>query len=246
MSKNLEQQLGQVRIAGTLPAFMREGDKFVLTPEMQRVVEVMQPHTDIPLVLEPAPSVLAGIDGTGMWGSGGGVHSPATDRTYVDPIKGSVTTGAHELAHRGFGHPYFKGPRNYDQLDTVANPDYFGRPQINPEHLGSAEGLHASYEAYGAPIMIEEANAQGVATEAMDQAFGRRPDTNGWRDMLEYPGQYKYGSMYDPTYEAYLGANPRYGPASFTDEERLEGSRMREVARPRMERAFLEGRERLR
>ncbi|GFH99608.1 hypothetical protein IMSAGC004_02013 [Bacteroidaceae bacterium] len=51
--------------------------------------------------IEAAPSVLAN-DGVGMWGTGGGVYYPGTDKAYVDPIKGTVTTAVHEAAHASF------------------------------------------------------------------------------------------------------------------------------------------------
>ena len=242
---SLAEQLNQVRFAGKLPAFIRQNGKFVKSPELERVVATMQPYTDVPLEIEPAASVSVGVDGRPMWGSGGGVYYRDTGKATVDPISGSVTTAAHELGHQGFGHP-FRDHQNLDQINTVASPDYEGNPRIKPEFQGSAEGLHQSFETFGAPTMIEEANAQGVATEAMERSLGRRPTTNGWRTMYDYPEEYQFGGRFDRTRGMYESANPRYGPAYATDEERAEAYRMRDVAGPRVRRAFEEGRRRLR
>ena len=242
----LADQLDRVRFAGELPAFIRQNGEFVMTPEMERVTATMQPYTDVPLEIEPAPSVITGITGQPMWGSGGGLYNSQTGRAFVDPIRGSVTTGAHELAHQGFRHPLMERGLNPDQINTVAEPDFEGNPRIKPEFQGSAEGLHQTYEAFGAPVMIEEANAQGVATEAMQRALGRRPSRNGWGTMYDYPEEYKFNGVFDRTSGIYESANPRYGPAYATDEERAEAYRMRDVAGPRVRRAFEEGRRRLR
>ena len=248
MSERLRNAVTRVRFAGSRPAFIRQGDRYVMSPEMKKVVDFMQSRTEVPLKIEPAPSTLTDIDGNGMWGTGGGVHFGDTGKTYIDPVAGSVTTGAHELAHQGFKHPLTKdfreGGLNLPQLNTVASPDPEpGAAVIRPEFADDPRSVHNMYEQFGARSLLEEAHAQGVTTEAMLGALGREPSTNGWRDMLEYPLTYKFGGRYDRGTREITRGNPSL---EFNDAMRDEARRMRGVSRPRAERAFEAGRDLLR
>ena len=190
-----------MNIAGKfLPAFTRNTDgSFVPTPEWQKVSAIMQRNTDTPINIQPAPSVLAGIDGGGIWGTGGGVHRPAFGDAYVDPVSGSVTTAAHEAAHQAFGSRLINDPaarkKGYESLMT----------NFTPKMVADGTAMRVGYEAFSKPILLEEANAQGVAAAAMNAA-GMQPSLNGWSNMLAYPSEYRFGGSYDKAAPAYKQA----------------------------------------
>ena len=182
------------------PAFRRVDGSFEATPEWQKVSAIMQRNTDIPINIQPAPSVIA-RDGVGMWGTGGGVYRPAFGDAYVDPISGSVTTAAHEAAHQAFGSRLINDPaarkKGYEGLMTT----------FTPEMIADGTALRVGYEAKSKPIMLEEANAQGVAAAAMNAA-GMQPSKGGWPNMLSYPGEYRFGGYFDRAAPMYkLGFN---------------------------------------
>jgi hypothetical protein len=181
-----------MNIAGKfLPAFTRNTDgSFVPTPEWQTVQDIMQQNTDIPINIQPAPSVMAGIDGQGIWGSGGGLYRPDFSDAYVDPIRGSVTTAAHEAAHQSFPSQLINDQKARKKSMESLMTD-FTKSLIND---GTA--MRVGYEALSKPIMLEEANAQGVVTAAMNAA-GLKPNTGGWQNMLSYPGEYRFGGQFD-------------------------------------------------
>jgi hypothetical protein len=222
-----------------LPAFKREGTAFVPTEEMNNVINLMQSKTNNPIKVQPAPSVITGVDGRGMWGSGGGVNIGGVGgTTYVDPVGGDVTVAAHEAAHQAFPsslatNPYAEQKRF--ELFTA----------MTPEMVDSGAAMRAGYENIGKRSLIEEANAQGVAYEAMTQA-GYEPSTNGWATMLSYPAEYRFGGRYDTAAPAYKQGFNKPGLATLMPGELAELNRMDRSFTPAMERQFGYGRSMLR
>lgn len=201
-----------MEIAGKFrPAFERQNNTFIPTQQWQDVQAVMQRNTNLPINVQAAPSVLADINGMGMWGSGGGVHFSDTGQTYVDPIRGSVTVAAHEAAHQAFPssliHDQKAQQKGFDDLYNVS---------LNQPSDGIA--MRVGYEALSKPIMLEEANAQGVASAAMN-AVGLKPNTSGWQDMLSYPREYRFGGRYDRAAPMYSRAFNKPGIATFLPGE---------------------------
>lgn len=193
-----------------LRAFDRASDgSWKQTPETEKVLNVIRSAGGKDFKIEPAPSVLADVDGMGMWGSGGGVHFPDGSGTFVDPVFGNVSTAAHEAAHASLPTALI----SEKQQDQAWNKLY---------DMGNApfgNQARAVYETISKPIMLEEANAQGVAAGAMNKA-GYDFNTNGWQNSpmnitglaedipaaLTYPGQYRFGGMYDRGATSYKSA----------------------------------------
>ena len=223
-----------------LPAFKRKGTAFVPTEEMNNVINLMQSKTDNPINIQPAPSVLAGLNGGGMWGSGGGVnYGGVGGQTYVDPIGGDVTVAAHEAAHQAFPsslaiNPYAAQKRK--ELFTTYMP---------PEMVDSGAAMRAGYENFGKRALIEEANAQGVAYEAMKQA-GYEPNKLGWATMLSYPAEYRFGGHYDQAKPIYKTVFNKPGLATLMPGEVNELNKMNRSFTPAIERQFGYGRGMLR
>jgi hypothetical protein len=193
------------------PAFERQNNTFVPTQQWQDVQAVMQRNTNIPINVQAAPSVLADITGMGMWGSGGGIHFPDTGQTYVDPISGSVTVAAHEAAHQAF-------PSSLIHDQTAQQKGFNDLYSVGRDQVADGTAMRVGYEALSKPIMLEEANAQGVATAAMN-AIGLKPDTNGWQNMLSYPSEYRFGGRYDRAAPLYKESFNKPGIATFLPGE---------------------------
>ena len=180
-----------MEVAGKFfPAFEQVDGVYVQTPETEKVLGIMQENTDIPINVQVAPSVLTGIDGSGMWGTGGGVYDPLTGGTYVDPLKGSVTVAAHEAAHQAFPSELISDEKARAKGMESLNMDF---PQ---KLIDDGTAMRVGYEALSKPIMLEEANAQGVAVGALNKA-GLPVDTSGFPDMLAYPAEYTFGGYFD-------------------------------------------------
>jgi hypothetical protein len=223
-----------------LPAFKREGTAFVPTEEMNNVINLMQSKTNNPIKIQPAPSVIAGIDGMGMWGSGGGVnYGGVRGTTYVDPIFGNVTVAAHEAAHQAFPSSLATS-----QNAVQKNKELLGT-RMTPEMVDSGAAMRAGYETFGKPSLMEEANAQGVVYEAMKQA-GYEPNTNGWATMLSYPAEYRFGGKHDRAAPIYKEVFNKPGLATLMPREMDELVRMNKSFIPAMERQFGYGRSMLR
>jgi len=223
-----------------LPAFRREGTSFVPTQEMNNVMNLMQSKTNIPINIQPAPSVLADINGMGMWGSGGGVNFGGVGgKTYVDPIRGSVTVAAHEAAHQAFPSSLATNPYAQQKFNETVTMNY------TPDLINSGAAMRANYENFSKPKLIEEANAQGVAYEAMNQA-GYTPDRGGWSNMLSYPAQYRFGGYYDQGAPAYKNAFNKPGLGTLMPGELNEFQTMSRSFIPALQRQFGVGRGMLR
>jgi hypothetical protein len=224
------------RMAGKyLPAFRREGGRFVPTQEMDNVLNLMQTKTDRPINIQPAPSVLAGIDGRGMWGSGGGLYRPQYGDAYIDPLSGSVTTAAHEAAHQAFGSKLI------NDLKAMAKGDQSLMTPFSTELVNDGTALRVGYESLSKPIMLEEANAQGVAYEAMTQA-GYKPYTSGWNTMLSYPAEYRFAGQFDKAAPMYKIGFNKPGVATLMPGELDELQRINRSFMPAIERQFGVGR----
>lgn len=223
-----------------LPAFKREGTAFVPTEEMNNVINLMQSKTNNPIKIQPAPSVISGIDGMGMWGSGGGVnYGGVGGTTYVDPVFGDVTVAAHEAAHQAFPSSLASNPNAAQKrMELFAT-------RMTPEMVDSGAAMRAGYENLGKRALMEEANAQGVAYEAMTQA-GYKPNKLGWATMLSYPAEYRFGGQYDQAAPIYKGAFNKPGLATLMPGEADELNRMQRSFTPAMERQFGYGRSMLR
>ena len=160
-----------------LRAFDRAADgSWKQTPETKKVLDIVRQAGGKDFKIEAAPSVITGADGMGIWGTGGGVHYPDGSGTFVDPVKGNVSTAAHEAAHASFPTELVSAENQaqaFEKLNTM-----------NAAPLGNQ--ARAVYETMSKPIMLEEANAQGVAAGAMNKA-GFQFNTNGWQghDMRE-------------------------------------------------------------
>ena len=223
-----------------LPAFKREGTAFVPTEEMNNVINLMQSKTNNPIKIQSAPSVITGLDGMGMWGSGGGVNIGGVGgTTYVDPVDGSVTVAAHEAAHQAFPSSLATNPYADQKLMELYTT------KMTPEMVDSGAAMRAGYENLGKRSLIEEANAQGVAYEAMTQA-GYEPNTNGWATMLSYPAEYRFGGRYDKAAPAYKQGFNKPGLATLIPGEARELDQMLGSFGPAMERQFSHGRSMLR
>ena len=140
------------------------------------------------------------------WGSGGGVYDPKTGRAYVDPFS-HPTVGAHEAAHQAFMTPHATKhsfskeyqDRMQSQLNDPAN--------FTPEMIDSGATMRMEYETRDKHRLIEEANANGVATAAMNKA-GLPVDDSGWGNMYAYPEAHGFGQMLSQSAPVYKqGAN---------------------------------------
>ena len=194
------------------PAFTKEGGSYQPTQLWQDVQAVMQRNTNTPINIQPAPSVLAGFGGQGIWGTGGGVYRPQFGDAYVDPIAGSVTTAAHEAAHQAFPSTLINDPRAQLKGEQSLMTNF------SPDLVNDGTAMRVGYEVFSKPIMLEEANIQGVATAAMN-SMGLRPDTSGWKNMLAYPGEYRYGGRYDRALPIYKQAFNKPGVATLMPGE---------------------------
>ena len=218
-----------------LPAFKREGTAFVPTEELNNVINLMQSKTNNPIKIQPAPSVISGIDGMGMWGSGGGVNYGVGGTTYVDPIFGDVTVAAHEAAHQAFPSSLATS-----QNAVQKRRELYGT-RMTPEMVDSGAAMRAGYENFGKQALIEEANAQGVAYEAMKQA-GYEPNKHGWANMLSYPAEYRFGGRYDQASPIYKTVFNKPGLATLMPGEANELNKMKRSFTPAIERQFGYGR----
>ena len=184
-----------------LRAFDRASDgSWKQTPETEKVLNIIRAAGGKDFKIEPAPSVIADIEGMGMWGSGGGVHFHDGSGTYVDPVLGNVSTVAHEAGHASFPTALLGRDQEEQAYKKINN--------MSSAPLGNQ--ARAVYETISKPMMLEEANAQGVAAAAMHKA-GYDFNTNGYKDLpmnitglaedipaaLAYPGQYRFGGVHD-------------------------------------------------
>jgi len=145
------------------------------------------------------PSVAA-KEGSPLWGTGAGFYDPNTNKTYIDPLMGSTLTAAHEAGHAAFPTSFLR--------NAEAGKLNFA---TNPQNLKRDSGQEMTYASqFTRPLMLEEANAQGVAYGAIDKinpnlradeyVMGR---TQG---PLEYPGEYRLDGMFDSVMKQYMSS----------------------------------------
>ena len=220
------------------PAFQIVNDSFQPTSEWQKVSTIMQRNTDTPINVQPAPSILTGLDGRGIWGTGGGIYRPRVGDAYVDPIFGSVTTAAHEAAHQAFGSRLINDPTAQKKSKESLMTNF------TPEMIADGTAMRVGYEAKSKPIMLEEANAQGVAAAAMRKA-GMKPSKSGWPNMLSYPGEYRFGGSFDKTAPMYQQGFNKPGLATFLPGEMDTFDTVQKSYLPAIERQYTQGYERI-
>lgn len=178
-----------------------------------------------------------------MYSSGGGyVPFDEPENVYVDSHKG----GAHVLAHE-LGHSQL--PTELDKTFR-SNMLKYGSPYSpNDVQINSLDPLRGStlryvFEKEVVPIMLEEANAQGVAVGAAEAiGIGDQEDKNMWAKPTDYPESFGYRGVEDlnksfsPEFE---GAPLGIG-VSGTPEMREEYYRILDNIPGRVKRAYLKG-----
>jgi len=223
-------------------AFERASDgSWKQTPETKKVLNIIRDAGGKDFKIQPSPSILA-IDGVGQWGLGGGVHYSDGSGTYVDPIRGNVSTAAHEAAHASLPTALVS--------DEAQEAAYAKLNNMQGAPIGNQ--ARAAYETLSKPTMLEEANAQGVAAAAMNKA-GYQFNTNGWTEVpisitgladdipaaLAYPGAYRYGGRYDTGAKQYESVNNiGVDGREYTPEEMDALSRTRRSFLPAIKRQY--------
>ena len=218
------------------------------TPEAKNVLGIIKASGGKPFNIQPAPSPLAGLNGEGMWGTGGGVHRSDIGDTYVDPVNGSVSTAAHEAGHASFPTELMSRENQENAISKMEDYASAATP---------GNRLRTVYETLSKPILLEEANAQGVARAAVDKA-GYGWENSGWKGIpmeqtglsddirpeLAYPGEYRFGGQYDEAAELYSaveGVGPGPVLRGFSPEEQKAVQTTRNSLVPAMNRQFERG-----
>ncbi len=124
------------------------------------------------------------------FGTGGGfVNYKNKDTVYVDPLAPTPHVLAHEAAHSQA--PIELNKTFADTIMTHGSP--YKPDEMLPENVpNKAAGLRYAYEKEVIPVMLEEANAQGIAratTEHLGYGNAERPGHQD-HDNLEYPLTY--------------------------------------------------------
>ena len=222
------------------------------TPQTKKVLGIIKNSGASDFKIDAAPSPLLNSQGQPFWGSGGGVHMHDGTGTFVDPIYGSVSTAAHEAGHAGFMTKMGK-----EVMEEGPFRERIKVAMTAPKRTGNA--LRAAYEAISKPVMLEEANAQGVAAGAMNKA-GFKLNNNGWEKVkmqdsglaedvpaaLAYPGQYRFGGMFDNVAPAYSSDTFNDGAGRFSiepasDDEKSAYAKIQRSHIPAMKRQFEAG-----
>ena len=207
---------------------------FQPTEQTQQVVNLLNQTSGKQFNLQPANSVMA-IEGSPMWGTGAGVvfnELGARNTGYVDPLKGTVHTVAHEGAHAVL--PSSLKQHNLKTADTfVANPNAFNRitPGLIPRDTG--QRLRWAHETFGKPSIVEEAHAQGVAEGVLNKFnIPSESSVPEYTHPLQYPSTYvtKGIEMYDKN---------EIGP--WSPNETQEVDRIYRAAEPLLNRVFQQG-----
>ena len=158
-----------MEVAGKfMPSFVQLDDgSYVQTPETEKVITFMQGSTDTPLQIEPLVDV-KDLDGDPLMeqafreGALDGYASNITGKAFVVPST-SPTVVAHELAHQGLKSKLMNdvlSDQHYRRIvEQLNDPRNF-----TPEMRDKGATMRLFYEAFDKPhLMLEEANAQGVA-----------------------------------------------------------------------------------
>ena len=178
-----------------------------------------------------------------MYGTGGGfVRFETPEDVYVDPGAGGAHVLAHELGHSQLKTDLQKGHEN--NVLQYGTPFAPSDPQL--ENLNPTKGstIRYAYEKQAVPMMLEEANAQGVAvgtTEAI--GIGDQEDKTRWARPTDYPetfgrrGVEQLNQQFSPQFE---GAPLGIGITG-TPEARKEYYRIQDNIPQRVERGYLRG-----
>lgn len=205
------------------------------SPELKKVLSIMQDNTDKQINIEAAPSVMV-MGGKPAWGSGHGEYDPKTGRAFVDPFA-HPTVGAHEAAHQAFMTPlatdYSFNPEYQERMNNQLN----NPANYSPEMVDKGATMRMQFETRDKPFMIEEANAQGVAQAAMDKA-GIPVDTSGWPDMYAYPEAHRFGGQFSKSTRDYMYGANKPGLATLTPGEATELGAMGRSVGPAVRRQF--------
>jgi len=206
------------------------------SPELKKVLGIMQDNTSNKINIEAAPSPMM-LGDRPAWGSGGGVFYPKSGRAFVDPFA-HPTVGAHEAAHQAFPSEFDAQFRNRESdLYTRMSQQFHNNDNFTPAMVNKGASMRMMYELMDKPFMIEEANAQGVAQAAMDKA-GISADTSGWRDMYEYPEAYSFGKQFSKGASAYKDIFQKPTRASLTVPEISELESISRGSNPAVRRQF--------
>lgn len=211
---------------------LNEDGKLTATPEMVKVIGIMQEHTDVPLNIQPYNSVQA-ENGIPLWGSSTG-HARPGGEAFVDPFS-HPTVAAHEAAHQGFTTDLvLSGAADSKRRELFENADNFSKGMHD-----KGATMRALFETGTKARMLEEAHAQGVAQRAIDLA-GLEVDTSGWQDMKAYPLEHRFGGRFNPETSLYK-QNVKPSIKDFTEGEFSEFDRMQRSAVPAVNRQFDRG-----
>ena len=214
------------------PAFnFVPGIGFQPTEQTSQIVNAFKEKTGKQYSVEPANSVMA-IEGSPMWGSGGGVvFNDNLSTGFVDPLQGTAHVVAHESAHSLFPSNLMEITRGKVKTDGT-NTFLTGNQNINPLNVPRDTGQRLRYvhEIFAKPKLEEEARAQGVAYGLLNKLG--IPSEETWQSPLDYPKTYlKEG----------LGkyVNTEIGPPSTA--ERKEADAIIRGVDPYLQRVFNQG-----
>lgn len=219
-----------------LQSFIRDNEgKWQPSPELKKVLAIMQGNTDKQINIEVAPAPMM-LGGKPAWGSGNGVYQPNTGRAFVDPLS-HPTVGAHEAAHQAFMTPLATKHSFDKKYQDRINQQLNNPKNFSPEMINKGATMRMEFEIWDKPYMIDEANAQGVAQAAMDKA-GIPVDTSGWPDMYAYPKAYQFGGEFSKSTGRYVQGANKPGLATLTPGEAAELGAMSRSAAPAVRRQF--------
>jgi hypothetical protein len=218
------------------PAFnFIPGVGFQPTEQSKSVIDLLNQASGKQFNLQPANSVMAN-EGIPLWGMGGGFvdQQNVKDRStgYVDPLRGTVHTVAHEGAHAVLPSSLKQSElKRFDAFTT--NPSQV--TGINPLNIprDSGQRLRWAHETYGKPALVEEAHAQGVAEGVLKKLnIPSVSSISEYKTPLDYPSTFVTQGI--DTY-----SKNEIGPPS--PAERNEVRRIFGAATPLMERVFNQG-----
>jgi hypothetical protein len=214
------------------PAFVYDAESgFKPSEQTQKVVDLLNQASGKKFNLQPANSVMA-VEGTPMWGTGAGVVYGETSGTgYVDPLRGTTHTVAHEGAHSVF-------PSQLKKLEAAqafqpgrVAPFAIMNPLSVPRETG--QRLRYVHEAFGKPALVEESHAQGVADAVLNKlGLPVEQSVPEYKTSLDYPSTFvsKGIDMY---------THNEFGPLS--PAERKEIKTIFGASGPLMERVYKQG-----
>lgn len=226
------------RFAGKkLTSFVQDNEgKWSQSPELKKVLGIMQENTDKQIDIEMYPSPMLVAPDTPAWGSKGGVYNPKTGRAYVDPLS-HPTVGAHEAAHQAFMTPHATKDSFSKQYQERMQKQLNNPANFTPEMIDKGATMRMEYEIRDKHRLIEEANANGVATAAMNKA-GLPVDDSGWGNMYAYPEAHSFGQALSQSAPVYKQGANKPGISTLTPDEAAEFGAMQRSAPTAVRRQF--------